>query len=94
MAREFDRRPDTGRFAYLGPEERPDGPEDLRPRIVYREPFWRDEAERLCYEKAVHACPLYRYGQLDVFAYLREVATLAEGMAPQGEPLKAMWEER
>jgi hypothetical protein len=94
LARESERAPDTGRFAYLGPEERPEGSEDDRPRIVYRQPFWKDEDERMRYEKAVKACPLSKYGYLDVFAYLREVVTLAEGMAPQGEPVKAMWEER
>lgn len=86
----FNQRTDTGRFGYLGPDERPDGQEDLRPRIVYRFPFWKSEEERLRYERSASLCPVRASGSLTLDRYLSEIVKVAEGIAPQGEPLKAM----
>ena len=49
---------------------------EARLRIMYA--FWESEDEEMAYVKAVRACPLSQNGQLDLFAYLREVASLAE----------------
>lgn len=94
----FNANPNTGSKAHLEAEERPDGPDDVRPRIVYRDPFWKDEDERLRYERAVKAAPPSHYGKMQLHEYLAEIVKLAEGIKPQGDAVKAMasgpWEER
>jgi hypothetical protein len=76
------------RNGFLGADEQPDGQDDRRPRIVYREPFWRDAAERLGYEQAVAAAPPREYGKLDVFEYLGEIIKLAEGIGKKAPPVQ------
>lgn len=76
----------------------PDEPVDEQPVIVYRDPFWKDEDERLRYERAVKAAPPSQYGKMQLHEYLAEIVKLAEGIKPQGDAVKAMasgpWEER
>lgn len=74
----FNSNPNTGSMAVRYEWEQP----DERPCIVYREPFWEDEAERLRYERAVKMCPLSQYRHLDMFDYLAEVAKVARGLKP------------
>lgn len=54
MSEPFNAETDTGRMAYRQEWEQADG----RPVIVYREPFWANETERLVYEDAVEANPI------------------------------------
>jgi hypothetical protein len=69
---------DTGRMAFRHEWEYADG----RPCIVYRYPFWRDESERLRYERAVSMCPVKEYGHMRFDEYLGEVVKVAEGIDP------------
>lgn len=54
MSEPFNAETDTGRMAYRNDWEQADG----RPVIVYLEPFWANETERLVYEDAVEANPI------------------------------------
>lgn len=47
----FNQRTDTGRMGFRHEWE----PADERPLIVYHEPLWADETERMTYEAAVEA---------------------------------------
>jgi len=80
-------RPDTGRTGYRNPETDP-YPDD-RPVIVHPHPFWKDEEERLRYERAAALCPVSESGSLTLDEYLSEIVKLAEGIKP-GKPVKAM----
>jgi hypothetical protein len=82
--------PQTGRYAYLGPDERPDGPEDMRSRIVYRHPFWKDEEERLRYERASQMLPVKAYSsEVNALTHMEAIIEVAKGLKP-GEAVKAM----
>ena len=72
----FNANPDTGRMAFRYEWE----PMDDRPTVVYREAFWKDEAERVRYERAVQLCPLKEYGHLIFSDYLGEVVKVAKAM--------------
>lgn len=47
----FNQRADTGRMGFRHEWE----PVDDRPLVVYHEPLWADETERMTYEAAVEA---------------------------------------
>jgi hypothetical protein len=47
----FNSNPDTGRRGYRMEWEAPDD----RPLVVYHEPFWADDTERMTYEAAAEA---------------------------------------
>lgn len=53
---------------------------DDRPLLIYSEPFWESSEERSAWERAVAACPLSEYGELDAFVYLAEVGKVATGL--------------
>lgn len=61
---------------------------DERPLLIDPWPFWKDASEEERFIRAVRSCPTTQYGHLDLFDYLREVSSLAEGIKPQ--PVKAM----
>lgn len=86
----FNANPDTGRLAYRNPEFDP-MPDD-RPTLVFRDQFWKDEDERLRYERAVKLCPLREYGHMKFDEYLAEVVKVAIGLRPSGELVKSMGE--
>lgn len=75
-------KPDTGAMGF----RTYDDPPDERPLLRYRQ-FWRDDAERTAYLKAVRAAPCKDYGSLDLFDYLHELAKLATGL-DQSEVVK------
>lgn len=83
----FNANPDTGRIAYRNPEF--DYIPDERPVIYHPYPFWKDEEERLRYERAVKMAPPSQYGNLTLDEYLGEIVKLAEGIKP-GPVLKDM----
>ncbi len=76
----FSSAPDTGRMAFRNEWE----PRDERPCIVYPHPFWKDEDERLRYERAAAHCPVSASGKLTLDEYLAEVAKVATGLRPSG----------
>ncbi len=47
----FNADPDSGRMGFRHDWEQRDG----RPCIIYTDPFWENEGERLAYERAVRA---------------------------------------
>ena len=53
---------------------------DARPLLIYPEPFWESSEEQAAWVRAVQSCPLAQYGSMDAFAYLAEVAKVAEGL--------------
>lgn len=59
---------------------------DGRPCVVYPHPFWKDEEERLRYERAVKLAPPSQYGKLTLDEYLSEIVKLAEGIKPGPAP--------
>jgi len=80
----FNAAPDTGKLAYRNPEFDPYP--DERPTIYWPHPFWKDEDERLRYERAVHAAPPSQYPSLTLDGYLSEIVKLATGIRPQPGP--------
>lgn len=81
---------DTGRMGFLGPDERPDGPEDMRSRIVYRHPFWKDEDERLRYERAAKMLPVSAYApEVNALQHMEAIVEVAEGLRP-GKAVRAI----
>lgn len=81
----FNANPDTGRMAFRHEWEQP----DERPCVVYPHPFWKDEAERLRYERAVKLAPPSQYPHMKLDEYLAEIVKLAEGIKP-GPAVRAM----
>jgi hypothetical protein len=74
--------PDTGKLAYRNPEFEPYP--DERPVIYDRFPFWRDEDERIRYERAAKHMPVSQYGHLTAWQYMAAIAEVANGLKPGG----------
>ena len=69
----FNANPDTGRRGYRMEWETP----DERPLVVYNEPFWADETERMTYEAA---CEADRPRDADTLeGYLARISAAVEG---------------
>lgn len=69
----FNQRTDTGRMGFRHEWEGP----DERPLIVYPEPFWADESERLTYEATVEDNP--RHEGEGPMAYVARLSALVVG---------------
>ena len=65
--------PDTARMGYRTEYDRP----DERPLVVYNEPFWTDETERMTYEAAVESNPIRETDTL--LDYLARVSATVSG---------------
>lgn len=80
----FNANPDTGRRGYRMEWEAPDD----RPLLVYTEPFWADETERMTYEDAAEADHPREEDSLE--SYLARISAAVEGrykrlpVMPQG----------
>lgn len=71
----------TGRLAYRNPEV--DHYPDERPTLYWPHPFWKDEEERVAYERAAREIPRSKHLTLPLERYLSEVAALATGLRPK-----------
>jgi hypothetical protein len=69
----FNTNPDTGRRGYRMEWEAP----DERPLVVYTEPFWTDDTERMTYEAAVESNPIRETDTL--LDYLARVSATVVG---------------
>lgn len=76
----FNSNPDTGRLAYRNPEFEP-YPDD-RPVMVWPHPFWKDEEERLRYERAAQHMPVSQCGKMTLDQYLAAIVEVANGLKP------------
>jgi len=79
----FNAEPDTGRLGYRTEFDRT----DERPLLIYPEPFWTDETERMTYEDAVEANP--RREDEGPMAYVARISAVVEGKY-QRAPVAAM----
>jgi len=64
---------DTGRLGFRYEHEAPDD----RPCVIYTEPFWADETERMTYMDAVEANP--RRPDEGPFSYIRRLSAVVTG---------------
>jgi len=74
----FNQRSDTGRLGFRYEWEQP----DERPLVIYPEPFWADETERMTYEDAVEANPR-REGE-GVLSYAARLSGIVVGRYAMG----------